>query len=251
MNKTKIEWLKSADGKPGYTINPVKGLCPMACPYCYARRLYKRFHWDETIRFEGEVLEELQRIKKPSRIFVGSTIELFGSWVKEDWLKMIFEYCGYLSRHTFIFLTKRPENLLSWSPFPANCWVGCSVTDWRSFHKAAEYLYHVQAGKLFFSIEPLLDRIEVIHNGISTLSPVFDAGWLDWLIIGQQTPVSAKSAPKEEWIEEIVNAADQAKIPVFLKQNLWNNPLVYEGEKGIFFTEEGKLRQEFPKVDRV
>lgn len=28
MNKTKIEW---AD----YTINPVKGLCPMACPVCF------------------------------------------------------------------------------------------------------------------------------------------------------------------------------------------------------------------------
>lgn len=30
MQKTKIPW---AD----YTINPVKGLCPMACSYCYAR----------------------------------------------------------------------------------------------------------------------------------------------------------------------------------------------------------------------
>ncbi len=36
MNHTKIEWCD-------YTINPVKGLCPMACKdnqdkeYCYAR----------------------------------------------------------------------------------------------------------------------------------------------------------------------------------------------------------------------
>ena len=35
MNKTKIEWVKNNDGTQGYTINPVKGLCPMACPVCF------------------------------------------------------------------------------------------------------------------------------------------------------------------------------------------------------------------------
>lgn len=48
MNKTKIPWCD-------YTINPVKGICPMHCKdnlgkeYCYAARpngLYKRFKWN-------------------------------------------------------------------------------------------------------------------------------------------------------------------------------------------------------------
>ena len=47
MNKTKIPWCD-------YTANPVKGLCPMACSYCYARRLYKRFGWDETVRIDED-----------------------------------------------------------------------------------------------------------------------------------------------------------------------------------------------------
>ncbi len=48
MNKTKIEWCD-------YTINPVKGLCPMVCSYCYARRMYQRFKRNPEVRFEPEV----------------------------------------------------------------------------------------------------------------------------------------------------------------------------------------------------
>ena len=83
MNKTRIDW---AD----YTINPVKGLCPMACSYCYARRMYKRFHWDETVRFEPEqAFVDAFNAPAGSKIFVGSTMELFGDWVKPNWLEQI------------------------------------------------------------------------------------------------------------------------------------------------------------------
>ena len=47
LNPTDIEWCRNADGTPGYTLNPVKGMCPVDCknqdgkPYCYARRIYR------------------------------------------------------------------------------------------------------------------------------------------------------------------------------------------------------------------
>ena len=121
-----------------YTINPVKGLCPMACTdnrgkeYCYARRLYGRFKWNPEIRLEPEVMSGvyLSHIK-PSRIFVGSTVELFGEWVKPEWLKYIFEMCKVFPQHTFIFLTKRPQELARCSPFPDNCCIGASIDRWR------------------------------------------------------------------------------------------------------------------------
>jgi hypothetical protein len=56
--------------------------------------------------------------------------------------------------------------------------------------------------------------------------------------------------PKIEWVEEIVEAADNAKIPVFLKNNLWNTVCVYEGEQGILFNEQGTMRQEFPVLSK-
>ena len=39
MQKSKIEWCD-------YVANPVKGVCQDQCPYCYAKRMYKRFKWN-------------------------------------------------------------------------------------------------------------------------------------------------------------------------------------------------------------
>ena len=55
MKKTDIEWCD-------YSINPVKGLCPVGCEYCFARRLYKRFKWNPEIRLDSEVLMPMTRL---------------------------------------------------------------------------------------------------------------------------------------------------------------------------------------------
>ncbi len=207
MAKTRIEWCN-------YSINPVKGLCPVDCKdnqgksYCYARRMYKRFKWDETIRFQPG--EFLCLPFKPSRVFIGSTMELFGDWVKPEWLGLIFDAVKVRPRHTFIFLTKNPIGLIPWSPFPDNCWVGVSVTNQAQYDNAMNYLGSIEAALIFISFEPLLSRVVVDR----------DAGQR-WYIIGQQTPIKASTEPKVAWIQEILVAAHNAgNIPVFIKNNL-------------------------------
>jgi protein gp37 len=221
MNKTAIEWCD-------YTINPVKGLCPMDCkdnqgkPYCYARRMYKRFKWDETIRYDTEAWQGIAKISEPSRIFVGSTMELFGPWCG-DAVSRILTIVSHWPQRTFIFLTKRPEELRKYNPWPANCWVGVSATDDRMFVDAMNELYHVQAAVKFLSLEPLLS---------GHIAPRILDGELDWLLIGQQTPV--RHNIPVEWLMPIVNACNKARIPLFLKNNL--KPLLGDG-----------IRQEFPR----
>ncbi len=220
MAKTKIEWCD-------YTINPVKGLCPMSCSYCYARRMYKRFKWNPEIRFDRKGL--LGTSVKPSRIFVGSTMELFGEWVKPEWLEIIFTWCKIYKEDTFIFLTKQPQNLPR--EFPNNCWIGVSCTNHRQFHDASYYLQRIKAKVRFYSFEPLLE-----HINLESPNPYFMG---DWVIIGAQTPYSKKTAPRKEWVDEIIDAADKAKIPVFLKDNL----------RPVLINVYGKwmpMRQEFP-----
>ena len=77
---------------------------------------------------------------------------------------------------------------------------------------------------------------------------------IDWVIIGAQTPFSKKTAPKIEWVKEIVEAADKAGVPVFLKENL--KPL-FKIEKDDFEVPNWAgsgiygstmLRQEFPAL---
>lgn len=231
MARTKIEWCD-------YTVNPIKGLCPQACSYCYARRMYKRFHWDETVRFMPSVFNDMAKMKAGSRCFIGSTMELFGEWVEPEWMRLILSNCELNPTVTFIFLTKRPENLVKWSPFPKNVWVGVSAesTELAIDRRYSNIMESVTATVRFISVEPLLGEMTG-HL----------PKWCNWVIVGQQTPINIKTTPKVEWVEHIVEVADTANVPVFLKQNLWNNALVYEGEKGVFFTDGGNLRQEFPK----
>ena len=216
MNKTKIEWCD-------YTINPVKGLCPIACSYCYARAMYKRFKWNPEIRYilnETAGLYDIWRKgmtdKKHYKVFIGSTMELFGSHIQDEWMGHILKTVDGISQldyaPTVIFLTKQPQNLIKWSPFPDNCWIGASATDSDRFAGVVNSLMNIQARVKFVSIEPLLawPRLDI-------------SSWMrqiHWLIIGQQTPVSAKTQPKIEWVQKIVEAADKAGIPVFLKNNL-------------------------------
>jgi len=213
MNKTSIEWCD-------YTLNPVKGKCPMGCSYCYARKLYDRFKWNPEIRYEPTVMCGLADVPDGSRVFWGSTIELFHDSIPQYALAQIFEVCRIQDNLIHIFLTKQPQNLVKFSPFPDNCWVGVTATDQAMVLEATNHLYcHRIARMQFLSIEPLLSWdtshfSRPLSDNISKLD-------IDWLIIGAQT--QPYKPPKIEWVREIVEAADRAGIPVFLKDNL--NPL--------------------------
>ena len=241
MNKTKIEWVKNPDGTQGYTLNPVKGKCPMACSYCYARKMYDRFKWNPEVRYDPMVLNNVRRklhFSEGYRIFVGSTMELFNEkWIKPWWLWEILAFCAKFPQHTFQFLTKCPEKL-GYYEFPDNCWVGVTATNNRMFHDALAYLEQIKATVRYISIEPCLERILSDFGSIPR-------DILDWLIIGAQTKPYRPPAIQD--VEEIVRACDKAGVPVFLKDNLiplLNQHRVWEWEWAI--SPNGKLRQEMP-----
>jgi len=209
MQKSKIEWTD-------YTVNPVKGYCPMACPYCYARRMYDRFRWDKTIRYEQDAWYKpvhVDELEAGQKIFVGSTFELFGDWCSDDYLRAIRYEVEMHYDQTFIFLTKQPQNLIKWSPFPKNCHIGVSITKYIDYAKCLDFLLPVDCSIKFASFEPLLEQISVSNT----------VGVLDWVIIGSETGNRKGKPPLEQvqgWAREIIAAADEAGIPVFTKDNL-------------------------------
>ena len=150
--------------------------------------------------------------------------------------------CLSRPQHTFIFLTKRPQNLPK--KFPDNCWVGVSVTNREMLHRAKYYIESVKAKIKFISFEPLMDDVmQFLYADLVVKN-------CDWIIIGARTPLNKKTQPKIEWIKEIVEAADKAGIPIFLKNNLlkllpreepfiWWMPNQAGGELAVF-------RQELP-----
>ena len=64
----------------------------------------------------------------------------------------------------------------------------------------------------------------------------------------EPAPLNKKTQPKIEWVREVIEAADRAGIPVFLKNNLWD--LLYSNgwDDDIFWANnKATLRQEMPK----
>lgn len=249
----------------------------MACRYCYARRMYDRFRWNPAVRYDHDWWQSLRRIKAGNKIFVGSTFELFHDSMS-DWLHPIFKWVRTFNDLTFIFLTKCPQNLIKFSPFPENCWVGVTATNFTAYLKAIGNLADIKASVKFISFEPLLGRIN--NATLPSLQASIKERHFDWLIIGACTGTMKEmdnlclrkpsleqpdltpmpygnrwtAQPRIEWVREIVEAADKAGVKVFLKNNL--RPLLvsddcskpnYLTEDMFWASEKAQLRQEMPE----
>ena len=290
MHDSKIEWVLNPDNKTlGKIWNPITG-CLNDCPYCYARklangRLKQRYLANKNIalnslatsirispnevghigdadydrgladpfypRFWLDRLYEPCHIEKPVGIFAVDMGEFFGGWVPREWQDLIFSVIEATPQHRFYLLTKQPQNLIKWSPFPANCWVGISVTNNKQMNDALYFNPDYKAKIKFLSFEPLLERIDKSRLAMYRY---------DWVIIGACTgtlndletlatkypdltliPYGKRWTlqPKIEWVLEIRDAATKLGIPIFLKDNL--EP-IFEAD-----TKLHGFRQEMPK----
>jgi protein gp37 len=292
MNKTNIEWVKNPDGTQGYTWSPItgclnhkEGMCLGGNFPCYAYRLangrlchhylfnpnvagydvdkltgkqkiemlenpfYPRF-------WESRLLDIPIKNYEPNKhlgIFCCDMSDLFGIGVPEEWTRRVLTKIRTGGAwHRFYLLTKQPQNLAKFSPFPDNCWVGVTATGQESYYDAISNLAGIEAKVKYISFEPLLEQI----NGGECAEEVRlgSIDECDWVIIGSQT--KPYKPPEIEWVGEIVSACDQAKIPVFLKNNL--KQIIYDTQAFDLCTKvvhgesefdglELTLRQEMPK----
>jgi protein gp37 len=126
-----IEWLNG-----GSTWNPIRARnltnnrdgwhcehVTEACRFCYAENMnrwrgtrlpFKPGHRrDVVIYMNSKTLMQPLRWKQGRRIFPCSMTDLYGDWVKQDWLYMIKAVQALTPQHDYIELTKRPARMLS------------------------------------------------------------------------------------------------------------------------------------------
>ena len=203
MNKTKIEWTD-------YSWNPITG-CNHGCWYCYAEKLFKRFHRSFEPTFHPERLLEVRQLKKPSKIFVCSVADLFAPWTPEEWRDEVLAEVFFSEvPHVFQLLTKNPERIPKELEFPENVWVGTTVTTENGDIKNIEEMRHVKANR-FVSFEPLLGDIDFSND--------VDLSHIDWVIVGKLTG-SRRVKLQPSWLASIVDETARMGIPLFMKNNL-------------------------------
>ena len=243
MHRTKIDW---AD----YAWSPVTG-CLHGCEYCYARKQTARFSGDVRLNMKDNQgagcnedeslfvlekpfvtrnkrtipypfgfaptlhkyrLDDLASKKKGANIFVCSMSDLFGEWVPDEWITMVFEACKAYPKHNYIFLTKNPSRYTALRdkgllPKGDNYWYGVTATDMSAT------VWTSNGYNAFLSIEPILEDLTSIAS-----VPLWG---ISWVIVGAETGNrKAKVIPEKSWIEAISIATQKSNIPLFMKSSI-------------------------------
>lgn len=207
-------------GWTDYTFNPIKGLCPVGCWYCYGRAIYKRFKMNPEVRYEMSLhkYKQLRNLKPGTKVFICSTFELFHPAVKKEWRGIIFKIIKANPKIIFQILTKMPENIDR--PMPDNVWLGVSVTCSGDMWRRYEMFDKVEAKVKFVSHEPILG-----HSGL------FSSYKCDWVILGRLTGHGKKRDPSRGYLQKYIDWGKKYGVPIFLKNNLkeiWGENLIQE-----------------------
>lgn len=244
---------------------PVVTGCSFGCPWCWARAtalLFPAVH-----KYPDGILAEFKkpqihpdrldlplRRKKPARIGVCFTGDLFGSEVSDEFRLAVMMHMVVADRHQFFCLTKRAaaikeefesfdeacaaESVKGWPP--SNVWAGVTVTTQAEADERIPLLLATPAAKRWVSIEPMLGPITFNFMTHDTPNGVFHpliSGGLNWVVVGSiDHPTPQFPAPRREWIESIREQCKSAGVPLWEKNNLARHGIV----------KDRKLVQELP-----
>jgi protein gp37 len=239
---TAIEWTEA-------TWNPTTGCdkVSVGCDNCYALTLSKRlkamgadkYQNDGDPRTSGpgfgvtvhpDSLFTPYTWRQPKIVFVNSMSDLFHAKIPLDFVRQVFAVMADTPQHTYQVLTKRSARLrkvadrLDW---PANVWMGVSVENEDAMSRIDD-LRSVPAGVKFLSCEPLLGPL-----------PGIDLDGIDWVIAGGESGSNHRPI-QPEWVTDIRDACQAARVPFFFKQ--WGGRTPKAGGRAL----EGMVWDEMP-----
>ncbi len=239
MAKTSaIEWTDA-------TWNPWMGCAKVSagCKNCYMFRDQKRFgHGPTVLRRSKTTIYDPLKWKEPRRIFVCSWSDFFWDQVPIGWVTDALSTMYEAPQHTFMLLTKRPENILSVIHrdsfiFLPNVWIGVSVESQDHIDRIGQ-LYDVPATMKFLSAEPLLGPLDLSEH----------MGLLDWVITGGESGGAERRRTMDlDWVRSIRDECEKHGVAFFHKQH--GGSVKYDGAWGGRYL-DGRTWDEFPEAHR-
>ena len=203
-----------------WSWNPVWG-CHNNCPYCYARKIAKRFGNQICGRDDFKPVWIEKNFQKPipkyaTHIFVNSMSDV--AYWKDEWKERVFEKIEKYPDKKFMFLTKN-RRLMNDSSTP-NVFLGFTIENQAQLEFCT--------GADFYSIEPIQEKIN-LGSVIKSKSSIYCP---KQIIVGAETGNrKEKIIPKAEWIEEIREFCQTNGIKLFEKDSLKDiikRPLIQE-----------------------
>lgn len=207
MAKSGVPWAR-------YTWNPWEGCSEVseACAHCYARSLARRFHrpWGAPV-FHEDRLGQPAATRKPGRVFVCSTSDFWHEDVKPEWRKAATDAMAAAPWHTYLILTKRPQNIPACFVPTPNIWLGVTAENQERYEERFGILSQIPTVVRFVSCEPLLGPISIDKwNGRQP----------SWVIAGPETGVGAREM-KWGWMKDMETQCRFLGIPFFSKVDGW------------------------------
>lgn len=98
------------------TWNPIKGLCPFLCVYCYMLAIFKRFKQNTTMRLEQKELQT--KLGSGKFIFVGSSTDMWSYPVESSWIAQVLDRCLSYPDNKYLFQSKSPKRFLEFLGHP-------------------------------------------------------------------------------------------------------------------------------------
>lgn len=226
MTKTSIEWATDV-------WNPVTGCSKVSegCRHCYAERVAGRFWGDRKftdVRVHPERLDQPLHWKKPRRVFVNSMSDLFHPVVDDDFIEDVFRVMARTPQHTYMVLTKRPEQMRAWfegydavRPLP-NVWLGVSVENQKAADERIPMLLGTPAAVRFVSCEPLLGPVKLVkwlpgYDPTQHYELIERQLVIDWVIAGGESGTGARPM-QLDWVRGLRDVCVQTQTPFFFKQ---------------------------------
>lgn len=213
-----------------HTWNPWQGCKKVSpgCINCYMFRDKKRFGQDpnQIIKSNNSTFNKPIYWKESAKIFVCSWSDFFieeaDEWRNEAW--DIIKKCP---QHTFLILTKRPENIkdrlpVGW-PF-SNVWLGTTTENQEMANKRIPILLSIPAKIHFISVEPMIEEITLERKWLECISEgqyfnitECNHGLIDWVICGGESGNEARYM-NPEWANKLKKQCRVTETSFFMKQ---------------------------------
>ena len=163
-----------------FTWNVIKGQCPHGCSYCYM----KRWGAQKPIRFDEKELKT--DLGTGNIIFVGSSCDMWGDDIPDDWIRKIISHCEKYD-NKYLFQSKNPEKFLDYidSSLISDKSIFCTTIESNLWYPEIMKLSPAPIDRsmamyeishvvdTYVTIEPILDfELDILVNLVKNCNPI-------------------------------------------------------------------------------